>query len=47
MMADDLSDQVWHIRLCIYRHLVDHGRPPTAAEIAGEFRLGHNTARQA
>ena len=46
-MADDLSDQDWHIRFCIYRHFVDHGRPPTAAETARDLGLAHTTVRQA
>jgi hypothetical protein len=46
-MTDNLTDQDWHIRLSIYRQFVDRGRPPTAAEIASEFRLGHDMARQA
>ncbi len=47
MTMATLSERDWQIRLHIYRHLVDHGRPPTFAETARSFAIPADDARQA
>lgn len=42
-----LSEQDWRIRLAAYRAFVDHGRPPDYAEVAREFAIPAEDARQA
>ncbi len=45
MTIAPLSERDWRIRLHIYRHLVDHGRPPTFAETARHFAITDDDAR--
>ncbi len=40
-----ISDQP--VRLCVYRHIVEHGRPPTVAETAAGMDLSPDDVRAA
>ena len=47
MAAGELSEQDWRIREEVYRHFVDHGRPPTPAEVARCVGVAEEDARAA
>lgn len=47
MPESPLSEQDWRIRLAIYRVFAENGRPPTFAEMARQFDIPDEEARQA
>ncbi|HLT19155.1 MAG TPA: organomercurial lyase [Thermomicrobiales bacterium] len=47
MARAELTEREWAIRTWIYAHFVEHAVPPTSGQIAAEFGMTDEEARQA